>query len=69
MPKPENRETEKEFLKRCIPELINEGYERNQGIAICFSTYRKHGTEEKSPKLKKKNLSPRTKRNVFMAHY
>lgn len=51
MPNPNSGETEKEFLKRCIPDLIkNEGYPQKQAIAICYSIYRKKGTEEKSPK-------------------
>ena len=55
MPKPNLGETEKDFLKRCIPDLIkNEGYPQRQAIAICYSIYRKHGTEEKSPKPDKK---------------
>jgi len=72
MPKPIEGENEKDFLKRCIPELINEGYGQKQGIAICYSTYRKYGTEKKSPKperKKKKNLSPNTKRKILIAHY
>jgi len=71
MPKPEKNETEKDFLKRCIPELINEGREQKQSIAICYSIYRKSGTEEKSPKPKKKknNFSPRTKRKILMAYH
>ena len=66
MPKPENKETEKEYLKRCIPELINEGYPQKQSVAICFSTYRKYGTV-KNPQTKK--ISPNTKRKIFIAHY
>ena len=72
MPKPKSGETEKEFLKRCIPELIHEGRKVNQSAAICYSIYRKEGTEKKSPKPKKKKktpLSPRSKRNVLMAYY
>lgn len=73
MPKPKKGETEKDFLKRCIPELIEEGYPQNQSIAICYSTYRKHGTEEKSPKPERKKnnskLSPNTKKKIVMAHY
>lgn len=76
MPKPKSGETEKEFLKRCIPELIHEGRSQPQSIAICYSVYRKEGTEKKSPKPerkknnpKKKPLSPRSKKNVLMAYY
>lgn len=50
MPKPESGETERDFLKRCIPELIHEGREQKQSVAICYSVYRKEGTEAKSPK-------------------
>ena len=74
MPKPEKNETEKDFLKRCIPELINEGREQKQSVAICYSIYRKSGTGEKSPKLEKspkekKKFSPRTKRKILMVYY
>lgn len=55
--KPKIGEREKEFLKRCIPILIKgEGYPQNQAIAICYSIYRKDGTEEKSPKPSKKDV-------------
>ena len=56
MPKPEKGETERNFLSRCIPELAEEGYTNNkQRVAICYSIYRKEGTEKASPKPKKKN--------------
>ena len=56
MPKPEEGETEKEFLKRCIPYLIkDENYGQKQAVAICYSIYRKDGSESKSPS--KPNLS------------
>ncbi len=46
MPNPQKGETERDFLKRCIPELIkDEGYGRNQAVAICYSKYRKSGTK------------------------
>lgn len=41
MPNPMKGETEKEFLKRCIPTLIREGREQRQAIAICYSIYRR----------------------------
>ena len=63
MPKPEIGETEKDFLKRCIPDLIkNENYPQRQAIAICYSIYRKDGTEEKSPKPSKQKL---TKQDMY----
>ena len=55
MPKPKKGETEKDFLKRCIPDLILEGYLQKQAVAICYSIYRREGTETKSPKPKRKN--------------
>ena len=62
MPKPNPGETERDFLHRCIPELIDEGKPQKQAVAICYSIYRKHGTEEKSPKPEKmgSNLSHST---------
>ena len=81
MPNPKPGETEREFLSRCIPELVkDEYYEQKQAIAVCYSKYRKEGTEKKSPKperksknpgkkSKKLNLSPNTKRKVIMASY
>ena len=58
MPEPEIGETEKDFLKRCIPDLIHEGREQRQAIAICYSIYRKKGTGEKSPKPIKQSPKP-----------
>ncbi len=54
MPNPSPGETEKDFLKRCIPDLIHEGYPQKQSVAVCYSIYRKEGTETKSPKPEKK---------------
>ena len=79
MPHPEPGETEREFLNRCIPELIKEeDYPQKQAIAICYSYYRREGTEEASPKPEKKNnnsnyhrrvLSPRSKAVILLSHY
>ena len=70
MPKPVSKENEKDFLKRCIPELIKEeGYEQKQAVAICYSIYRKEGTEKKSPKPSKKKLSKSEKCDIFMCYY
>jgi len=62
MPKPKSGETERDFLSRCIPELMNEGYQNKQSVAICYSVYRKEGTEKKSPK-------PERKKKLMMFHY
>ena len=67
MPNPESRETEKEFLKRCIPELIKEEeeYPQKQAVAICYSIYRRKGTEKKSTKPEKRL----NKAKLFLANY
>lgn len=35
--KPTSGETEAEFIGRCIPQLIDEGYEQDQAVAVCYS--------------------------------
>ena len=40
--KPEGGESEDEFIGRCIPALITEGYEQDQAVAICYSTWQNH---------------------------
>ena len=55
MPKPRRGETERKFLSRCIPELIDEGRGQKQSIAICYSIYRKEGAKKASPKPMKKD--------------
>jgi len=35
MPKPKVNEKKKDFMIRCVPEVINEGYKSDQAIAIC----------------------------------
>jgi hypothetical protein len=69
MPKPTKGENEELFLKRCIPQLIREGRDVKQAAAICYSVYRKEGTETKSPKPKRKNLSKDEKTKLLLIHY
>lgn len=57
MPEPKKGETEREYLKRCIPYMVNEGYEQRVAVPICYSKYRKSGTGAKSPKPEKKSYS------------
>jgi hypothetical protein len=51
--KPENfvspsaGETEDDFLGRCIPTLLNEGYPQDQAAAICYSYWRERYEEDK----------------------
>ena len=39
MPKPKKGEKRKDFMLRCVPEVIAEGKERKQAVAICSSYY------------------------------
>ena len=39
MPKPKKNEKKKDFMNRCIPEVIKEGKKTNQAIAQCSSMY------------------------------
>lgn len=60
MPNPRKGESEREFLKRCIPQTIHEGYDQRgskQAAAICYSKYRKH------------ILSKAEKTNLYLLHY
>ena len=40
--KPEGGEQEGDFMNRCVPTLIDEGYEQDQAVAICISTWQNH---------------------------
>ena len=39
MPHPKSNERKSDFMKRCIPQLIEEGREQKQAIAICYSIW------------------------------
>ena len=41
MPKPKAGETRKDFMMRCVPEVIKEGKPKEQAIAICSTYYDK----------------------------
>jgi len=40
IPKPESRETQNDFVGRCVS-AINEEYPQEQAVAICISTYQR----------------------------
>lgn len=40
MPKPRKKETKKDFIKRCIPEVVGEGKSPEQATAICYSLWK-----------------------------
>ena len=69
MPEPEKGESEKDFIHRCVPIKMHERISQAQSLAICFSVYRKSGTEAKSPKPEKKKLCKGDKCKVLLAHY
>ena len=70
MPEPEKGESERSFLARCIPMMMRDkGFGNKQSVAVCFSVYRRKGTEAKSPKPEKKKLCKGDKCKVLMAHY
>ena len=70
MPEPEKGQSEKDFLKVCIPYMMKkEDYPQQRAIAACYSIYRRKGTEAKSPKPEKKKLCKGDKCKVLMAHY
>lgn len=39
MPIPNENETRKQFMDRCIPILINEGKDKTQAIVICSNLW------------------------------
>ena len=41
MPEPKAGETQKEFVARCIPALIDEGKEQDEAVAVCNSMWEK----------------------------
>lgn len=60
MPKPNpSEETRAEWMKRCIPALINEGREQDQAVAICSDMWaRAKKSEFKGVLFKNKDGKP-----------
>ncbi|MEY3370827.1 MAG: hypothetical protein RLZZ361_1497 [Cyanobacteriota bacterium] len=42
MPKPRKNENQDTFIARCIPELVREGREQGQAVAVCYSMWNEH---------------------------
>ena len=40
MPMPHKGEKESEFMKRCVPMMMDEGMENDQAVAVCMSKFR-----------------------------
>jgi len=53
MPSPNKNETKKDFLKRCIPQVIKEGKKQDQAIAICNSLFENKKKTKKAKTTKK----------------
>ena len=47
MPKPKKGESQKEYIGRCIPILIEEGRKQDQAVAICYSMWRNRNKKKK----------------------
>lgn len=39
IPKPRENEKQKDFMIRCVPQMMKE-YKENQAIAICYKSYK-----------------------------
>ncbi len=39
MPTPNQNESKDDFIARCIPEVMGEGYSQDQASAICYTTW------------------------------
>lgn len=39
MPKPTSDESRSDYMKRCVPMLIDEGKDKDQAVAICSSMW------------------------------
>lgn len=40
MPNPNNFDSEDDFMGECIPQLVDEGKDQDQAVAICSSMWR-----------------------------
>ena len=71
MPQPKPGESKNDYLKRCIPELIYEGRQQNQAIAICYAMYDKRNDKnyKNHKNHKKENMSKSDKTKLYVAHY
>lgn len=47
MPEPKKNEKQEDFLDRCIPELVKEGFTKPQSVAICFYKFKHRDDVEK----------------------
>ena len=72
MPHPKEGEQKNDFMKRCIPELIEEGRKQRQSIAICYSIFGKEnkvGDTSEQEYQRKKKLCTKDKTGLYLCHY
>jgi len=52
MPTPNENESKKDFVSRCIPVVLGEGTAKDekQAAAICYSMFESHGKESHAKK-------------------
>jgi hypothetical protein len=50
MPTPNKNEKQKDYMKRCVPMVMDEGTVKNnkQAVAVCYSLWRQHKGKSKS---------------------
>ena len=46
---PQDGETEADYIGRCIPTLIEEGFDEQQATAICYNSYKGESFLEDNP--------------------
>jgi hypothetical protein len=42
MPKPRKNESQESFIARCVTQVIREGKEQQQAVAICYSMWNEY---------------------------
>ena len=63
---PKAGESQDEFIDRCIPVLIDEGYDQDQAISICYSTWDSFGVDTSAlPPYVDEGLTPEQKKFVL----
>ena len=70
MPYPETGESKSDFMKRCIPELIHEGREQKQSVAICYSIWGKENKigDISEQEYERKNKKKKAMKLMYLHH-
>lgn len=51
MPTPNKNESQKHFISRCVPILVDEGKGQDQAVAICYSLWKNRNKKSKGESL------------------